>query len=600
MQKRAHITLSILAVLLCFMNHSLLAQSNYSTHYYESKKYDSLDLHTEKDWDTFNKYTPSTTALKNTKSYTLKKEVFGWHPYWQGSSYYDYDYSLLSEISYFSYEVDANTGNPITTRDWLTTDLVTVAQNHGVKVSLTVTLFSNHELLLTNPAAKDTLIENLISLVKQRNANGINLDFEALPQSQGSNFTTFVKELCNRFHDEIPDSRISMAIPAVDWSKVFNVAEMNSYIDLFLIMGYGYHWSGSNEAGPVSPKNAGSIWSKISTTRSINYYLNSGISPTKLCLAVPYYGRNWETTSDAVPATATGKGATVKYGQLVIDYINVYQEYWDEHASCPAYIFKDNNNAWHQCWVDNAKSLAYKYDHVNLSKIAGIGIWAMGYEGTSTDLSAMIIEKFTNQDKTINEDLFTDTGGKYGNYFENENWTYTLLSPKNETFVFVVEELNIEQGADSLFIYDGASAASPLLKSYSGHIISIDTIRSSTNALCFRFISNKSNQEKGWLANWSSKQEPSSINKVEKADLSVYPNPFSTHVTVSLHAEKTQKSEIFILDLAGRLIYDASLMLKQGKNAIPIELNSKPSPGTYILGVKLGQWYVTEKIFIKN
>ena len=165
------------------------AQSSYSVHYDESKKYDSLGILTEKEWDEYNNFIPNQQKKKKSGTFTLQKEVFGWHPYWQGSSYLNYDYSLLTELSYFSYEVEAATGNAVTMREWETTPLVDEAQSHGVRVSLTVTLFSNHELFLTNQTAITTLIDNLIEAINARDADGVNIDFEAIPASQGENFT---------------------------------------------------------------------------------------------------------------------------------------------------------------------------------------------------------------------------------------------------------------------------------------------------------------------------------------------------------------------------------------------------------------------------
>lgn len=590
-------SICLLTIFLYNSSYQTKAQSPYSVHYYESKKYNSIGLLSEKEWDKFNGFTINNTTQKSKKNYTLHKEIFGWHPYWQGSSYYNYDYSLLTEISYFSYEVDAATGEAITIRDWLTTDLVNVAQSHYVKVSLTVTLFADHELFLTNQTAIDALINNLIYLIQIRNADGVNIDFEAIPESQSSTFTAFMQELCIRFHEEIPGSRVSIAIPAVDWRNVFNVSEMNNYVDLLLIMGYGYHWSGSDKAGPISPKNSGSIWPNISTTQSINYYLENGVSPEKLCLAVPYYGRDWETSSDVVPSATSSTGVTVKYSESVTSYMDVYTEYWDEHASCPAYIYMDSESKWHQCWVDNAQSLGYKYDHVNLMDIAGIGIWAMGYEGDNMHLSNMISEKFTNKDKTISEDVFTDTGGAFGNYFEDENWTYTILAPENKSITLVFEQLSIEQDADSLFVFDGATPATPLLRTYSGYLSIIDTIKSQTNALCFRFKSNESSQDIGWLAQWFSYNETSKIDNVETQNFSAYPNPFSKNITISLYAGKTQNSEVFIVDLKGRLIYTQTIFLKQGTNSIHLNLNEKLEKGSYILGIKVGENYKMNKIF---
>jgi hypothetical protein len=48
----------------------------------------------------------------------LHKIVFGYHPYWSGSKYLNYQWNLVSDLCYFSYEVDAATGDPLTVHEW--------------------------------------------------------------------------------------------------------------------------------------------------------------------------------------------------------------------------------------------------------------------------------------------------------------------------------------------------------------------------------------------------------------------------------------------------------------------------------------------------
>lgn len=238
------------------------------------------------------KHLSSTRHMENNEC-NLNKVVFGWNPYWMGTAYETFDFSLLSDVSYFSYEVNPETGNYNTVHSWKTTNLIPLAQAAGTRVNLCVTLFANHALFFNNPTAKQTLIDSLLALVAMRNADGVNIDFEAIPGSQRDNLTTFMRELGERFHAERPGSHISINLPAVDWSKTFDVAAMLPYVDLFIVMGYDYHWRSAPNTGPVAPKNNGKLWSAIDVTRSVNYYLKEGIPPAQLCLALPWYGYDW-------------------------------------------------------------------------------------------------------------------------------------------------------------------------------------------------------------------------------------------------------------------------------------------------------------------
>ncbi len=81
-----------------FLNFSpifLLAQ-NISIHQKESKKYQFYNFKNEKDWNKFdNKKTQVHKKIRNNNC-ELKKLVFGWNPYWKGTAYEGFDFSLLS------------------------------------------------------------------------------------------------------------------------------------------------------------------------------------------------------------------------------------------------------------------------------------------------------------------------------------------------------------------------------------------------------------------------------------------------------------------------------------------------------------------------
>ncbi|RLD54989.1 MAG: hypothetical protein DRJ05_13695, partial [Bacteroidetes bacterium] len=70
---------------------------------------------------------PKRNEIANPKDYELSKRVFGYHPYWGGSNYLNYQWDLLSDLCYFSYEVDPATGNPTTIHDWETSEAINLA-----------------------------------------------------------------------------------------------------------------------------------------------------------------------------------------------------------------------------------------------------------------------------------------------------------------------------------------------------------------------------------------------------------------------------------------------------------------------------------------
>ena len=52
-------------------------------------------------------YTDPADPLSKTKK-KITRKVFGYHPYWQGTKWQNYNYDLLSTIAYFSPEANEN------------------------------------------------------------------------------------------------------------------------------------------------------------------------------------------------------------------------------------------------------------------------------------------------------------------------------------------------------------------------------------------------------------------------------------------------------------------------------------------------------------
>ncbi len=485
-----------------YLNYTAVAQT--SIHQEQSNFYKQFDFTTESEFDSLRGATTGSLAGKNERggACQLEKQVYGWHPYWMGSAYNNYDFSLLSTVSYFSYEVDPTTGNYSTIRDWKNTNLVNLAQAAGCRVELCVTNFgsSNNSTFLSNPVARQTLIDSLIALVQLRNADGVNIDFEGVPGSQRTNLTNFMISLCNQMHTAIPGSSVSIALYAVDWNDIFDIATLDQYVDQFIIMGYAYYWSGSSTAGPTAPLYSGSIWWSYNLTRTVNYYVNEGITRSKLLLGLPYYGREWETAAGTVPSSNTNSVGARTYNWIRNNYEGTYQHTWDPQSFTYYYAYQ-NSGQWRQCFYDGKRSLGHRYDMVLDWGLGGIGIWALGYDDGYSDLWNLIEEKFTDCAVQACVDTFYDMGGPFGQYRDFEDWTKTIAPDGAANVAVTFNSFDVEANYDFVSFYDGSSTSDSLIGSYSG-TINPGTIVSSGPALTMRFTSDIGVREDGWDATW--------------------------------------------------------------------------------------------------
>jgi spore germination protein YaaH/PKD repeat protein len=491
-------------IILCLFISSVAAGQQVSVHQQESEHYNSFGHTSEAEWDAVNQYsaTPQTRAGGGC---TLDKIVFGWHPYWVGSVHNNYDWSLLSDLSYFSYEVDASTGNALTTHGWATNAGVTAALTNNVRVNLCVTLFSNHATLLGSPTSRQTLITNLISLVQSRGAHGVNIDFEGIPSAESANFTSFMIDLSNQMHLAIPNSQVSTVLYAVDWNGVFDVAALDPFVDLFVIMGYDYYWSGSTTSGPNDPLYHFGTTYNYTLSRSISYYLDQGVTPSKLILGLPYYGREYTTSSNTVPTPVLNppNSATRTYemvrDNLSGDYTAANYE-WDPQSFSAYYQFQSGAD-WKQCFVNSGYSMGKRMDLIEQFGIGGMGIWALGYDDGYSDYWDQIEQHFSACAAIACSDTTFDMGGPNADYYSNENWTYTI-APSNATALSLnFQSFDVELNFDTLWIFDGPDVNATLVGSYTG-TNSPGLVNASGSSLTLHFESDGATVNPGWVAIW--------------------------------------------------------------------------------------------------
>ena len=483
------------------LSNCLLAQSPNpkSIHEQQSNYYSSLGELTDAQYDKLNGYQKMPTSSTKRSNCPLDKIVFGWHPYWVGSAYNNYDWDLLTDLSFFSYEVDAATGNANSTHNWASSPVIDIAKSNGVRVNLCVTLFSNHATFFNSSTAQQTLISNLITMIQSRGANGVNIDFEGLPSSYKTNFTNFMINLSNQMHTAIPGSQVSTVLYAVDWNNVFDVATLSQYVDLFIIMGYDYYWTNSSNAGPNDPLYhfiANSY--QYSLSRSVTDYLSKGLPPQQLVLGLPYYGREWPVNSNIIPATTAGSGSARTYKVIKNNSSGNYANRQMHSASkTPYYAFNDGTT-WRQCFGMDEQSLSERLDLILLRDIAGMGIWALGYDDGYTELWDVIEEKMTVCRTTPCIDTLHDMGGGLRNYYNKEDYIYTL-NPQNGAYPLSINftAFDIELNYDYLKLYDGLDTSAPLIGIYTG-TNSPAAFTANSGALTLWFDADNATTSPGW------------------------------------------------------------------------------------------------------
>ena len=561
-----------------------------SVHEEQSDFYKAIGLKSDKQYDSISGYAGRQIVNRNENQ--LQKRVFGYHPYWIGNAWQNYRWDLLSDLCYFSYETNPATGNPTTTNGFETAAVIDTALSHGVKVHLCVTLFSGHATFFSNALAQQTLIGNLINLLIQRGASGVNIDFEAVPSSQQQALTNFIIQLSDALHTNLPGAELSIAAPAVNWSNTFDLQAITPALDLVMIMAYDYYYGGSSLAGPVSGYWPLTSSFNYSVSRSLGYYQSQGVPNDKLLLGLPYYGREWPVSSNTLPAGTTGSGTAVTYRNVRGNSSGFYTPsnfYWDYRSYNPYYSYFNNN--WRQCFYDDTRSLGAKYDMVNRRNTAGIGIWALGYDDGYPDLWDLIAEKFTGNPVQLCRDTINDSGGPWWNYGNSEIYTETVVVDSPGPLSLQFEQFSLENAFDSLWIYDGSDVSAALLVALSGNEIPTG-IATSGNSFTIRFQSDGASNQAGYTIVWSC--PTAAIKHPDISKFAIYPNPASEQLKIIPKENFTGNCSARLYDLNGKLVKSVNTGISQ---LLSIPVNDCRQ-GIYLLQIVTHEYIYSQKIVI--
>jgi spore germination protein YaaH len=344
---------------------------------------------------------------RNTARRSLTHQVFGYLPYWRldSTTAGQLQYELLSTIGLFGIGIK-NSGDLDTAwvgyREYVGADAAAVtnaAHAAGVRVVPTFQLFDSGSLpkltaFLGSTAAQDRFIDQAIALMKRRLADGASLDFEPMPREHTAAYLAFVKTFASRMRAAIPGAILVDATSAgAPWELIKGLAPI---VDHMFVMTYNYRWSGSKVTGAVAPLNHASRNVDIHITRFL-----ANAPASKVIMGVPYYGYDWPVTSSAPNATvqvgpdAHGGINSVTYKgarDFLAEHPDVKRQY-DALEGSAFYSYR-SGDTWRQVYYDDEVSIAAKYDYAMTKALAGVGIWALGYDRGYPQLWNVLRSKF--------------------------------------------------------------------------------------------------------------------------------------------------------------------------------------------------------------
>ncbi|OGH25521.1 MAG: hypothetical protein A3E68_02500 [Candidatus Levybacteria bacterium RIFCSPHIGHO2_12_FULL_39_39] len=353
-------------------------------------------------------------------------EIFGFAPYWTINKLENVDFNVLTTLAYFGIPVKTNgtldtsdTGYQVF-KSPKATALFEKAHSHGTKVVLTLTQMNNSTIksFLDDKNAQKKAINEAVKLVKERGIDGLNIDFEYTGnpgREYKDKFSSFVALAKKKLSQEIPGSRLSVSVYASSAKapKMYDIAAISKSSDSIFMMAYDFATAGADVVIPTAPLygyREGKYWYDIAT--AVEDFLK--VMPAeKLILGLPWYGYNYPVSSPGVKV-ARYQGYSYYYwwgrrryrayyrppasAQTYANAINNIEEDasgWDDYGKVGWKAYKEGG-IWRMIFLDDSKSLKIKYQFAKEKNLAGVGMWALGFDDGKHELWNLLNLEFGN------------------------------------------------------------------------------------------------------------------------------------------------------------------------------------------------------------
>lgn len=280
------------------------------------------------------------------------------------------------------------------------TGYIDTAHNAGARVWVTaVNDFYDPDAtgtLLRTPECVDAFIEKAVSVCRQWNADGLNLDFEHMNPADAQVYNDFAAKCTERFHEEglLISADVTVPLPYPDpdnWWQCYDRAGLSKAVDYVAVMGYDQHTAG-DDPGPVG----GLDWVEFEIRMSL-----AEIPSDKLILGVPFYSRDFQVLADGSTKVTFMFKTHVEdmldddrftRGGKVIAIAEWHVKDEREPDTFVNYLeFTDEAGTLHRIWYDDEISLAARAALADRYHLAGVAVWEISY-GRDSFWEAMAAE----------------------------------------------------------------------------------------------------------------------------------------------------------------------------------------------------------------
>ena len=252
--------------------------------------------------------------------------------------------------------------------------IVNMALESEVLPILTLTPFGTNgnfdnnliSAIVRNTESRNRLLENLVSVVKEKSYGGLDIDFEFIKAEDRDLFTEFVRVCTERLHMEGYQVSVVLA-PKISAQQKGILYEGKDYralgeiADHVLVM--TYEW-GYTDGPPMAV-------APINMVRMVLEYAVTEIPSEKISMGIPNYGYDWPLPFQK----GQTKAKTIGNIEAVQIAVNEGSEIKFDELSKSPYFNYEKNGILHEVWFEDVRSLQQKFDLIKEFGLRDPGYW---------------------------------------------------------------------------------------------------------------------------------------------------------------------------------------------------------------------------------
>lgn len=368
-----------------------------------------------------------TTEMENPLGKKNRYEVFGFAPHWTINRLDNVDWSVLTTMAYFGVpvggngELDREDVGYTTISTPRAQEVFAKARKSGTRIVLTLTQMNNEDIraLMDDSEASKKSIRQAVEVIKDNDFDGVNIDYEYVGNpgdSYRNKFTNYVRNFKAALEKAVPGSQLTVSVYAssVREPKIYDIAKVAENSDAIFMMAYDFATAASDHVIPTSPlygHKEGKYWYDVST--AVEDFL-SVMPAEKLILGLPWYGYNYPVSEPGVKVSKyTGysyyywyrgrrylghSGAPKAAAQTyALASQNVDEKTgWDDNGKVGWRAYREDG-IWRMIFVEDEKSLSIKYKFAKDNNLAGVGVWALGFDNGTTEMWQLLSREFGTQ-----------------------------------------------------------------------------------------------------------------------------------------------------------------------------------------------------------